>query len=567
MRKQKSRGGRVIAGVLAAALVLGGGVGGALIWRSAGRGPVKVFAVSDCAMTDDYFGGGSETYGEVRVEGLQKILLSETQTVTEIFVKEGQKVKKGDKIFAFDTTLSDLDISKAEINVTRLETQRQSAERELKTIRGMKPYTPPEPTEPSEPTEPVYISQQTPKLLSGEGTEESPYLVLWDADDVVDASVIEKLLSAVDDETDALSDEEPDDPESEAEEDLQEDPGTEPEEDPQEDPGAEPEDEPQEDIQEAWAVLTVREQNAPEAPLVAAWGLRIFRDGEEISFCFFMPDLPDGDGEYDEPYEPGEELPGAGGYSAAELAKMRAEKEKEIRELDVSIRIAELEVRRLKKEAEEGFVRAEVDGIVKALRDPLEAYENGEPAAEISAGGGYCITGAMSEMELGTVRVGQTVQVTAYSGMGESETYEGRITEISAIPTDESGYYGEGNTNVSSYPFKVFVDESAVMSEGDWAQIVYTPASEDGGEPFYLQNMFILSEKGRSFVYVKGADGLLERRAVKTGGDLWGEYTRIRSGLGAEDRIAFPYGSDVFEGAKTKDAEIDELYDGVDFYY
>ena len=542
MKNKKSK--RILAVVLTAAVVLGGGAGGALIWRSARRKPVKVFPVADCAMTDDYLGGQSQSYGEIRVEGLQKIMLSETQTVKEIFVKEGDKVKKGDPLLSFDTTLSDLDISKAEINVTRLKNQKQSAERELATLRSMKPYSPPAPTKPTEPPAPVYVSQQTPKFLSGDGTEDSPYLWLWDADDAVDPSVLEKILPEKGRREKPVPAENVTLPDGQTVV-----PQTEP-------TGADGYD-------EAYAVLVIREENALNAPVVKAYGLHFVREDGELRFSFFEPELPDDtddawdEGSDDEPFVPDE-----GGYSAADLAKMRAEKEKEINDLTLSLRIAELEVKRVKKEAADGTLRAETDGTVKVVRDPVEAYENSEPVAEISAGGGYYITGTMSEMQLGSVHVGQTVQVTSYSETGMSDTYDGEIVEISDVPSQGDGYYGEGNPNASNYPFKVFVSEDADLREGDYAELVYSAESDGEAGTLFLPNMFIRSENGRSFVYVKGGDGRLERRAVRTGGDLWGEYTRIRSGLTTDDSVAFPYGGDVFDGAKTQDAALEELYDG-----
>ena len=52
----------------------------------------------------------------------------------------------------------------------------------------------------------------------------------------------------------------------------------------------------------------------------------------------------------------------------------------------------------------------------------------------------------------------------------------------------------------------------------------------------------------------------LEKRYIQTGKDLYGSYTQILGGVTLEDYIAFPYGNDVSEGAKTKEASIDEFY-------
>ena len=87
-------------GIIAAACVVGvcGAVwGGLTIARNAQRGDVNVYAVNECAMTD-YWGDTANTSGTVSTDKLQKIYISETQEVSAIYVKEGQNVKKGDKL-------------------------------------------------------------------------------------------------------------------------------------------------------------------------------------------------------------------------------------------------------------------------------------------------------------------------------------------------------------------------------------------------------------------------------------------------------------------------------------
>ena len=79
--------------------------GGLTLARNAQRGDVNVYQVSDFAMTD-YWGDTANTSGTVSTDKLQKIYISETQEVSAIYVKEGQNVKKGDKLLAYDSSLS-----------------------------------------------------------------------------------------------------------------------------------------------------------------------------------------------------------------------------------------------------------------------------------------------------------------------------------------------------------------------------------------------------------------------------------------------------------------------------
>ena len=77
--------------------------GGLTLARNAQRGDVNVYQVSDFAMTD-YWGDTANTSGTVNTDKLQKIYISETQEVSAIYVKEGQNVKKGDKLLAYDSS-------------------------------------------------------------------------------------------------------------------------------------------------------------------------------------------------------------------------------------------------------------------------------------------------------------------------------------------------------------------------------------------------------------------------------------------------------------------------------
>ena len=103
------------------------------------------------------------------------------------------------------------------------------------------------------------------------------------------------------------------------------------------------------------------------------------------------------------------------------------------------------------------------------------------------------------------------------------------------------------------------MDESADLQPGSYVSIMFSPGSSEQG--VYLENPFLRTEGGRSYVYLRGEDGRLEKRYVTTGKSLWGSYTEILDGITAEDFIAFPYGKNVKEGAQTVEADIQALYE------
>ncbi len=247
-------------------------------------------------------------------------------------------------------------------------------------------------------------------------------------------------------------------------------------------------------------------------------------------------------------------------YTATELAKMRADKEAEIRGLELDIRKSQLDYTKLKKEADNTTVCSEVDGTVVLLNDPDNLGET-DPLVKVSAAGSYTINAVLGEFDLDGVYVGQTVDVNVYGNSYIS--CQGVITWISDYPAADNNYYyyySGGNSNISKYPFTVEVSGDEDLNEGDYAEIYYSPEGQEKSG-IYLDNTFIRTENGKSYVYVE-EDGKLTKRYVTTGMNLWDVYTEIKSGLTMDDYVAFPYGTNVKEGAKAVETDISALYDG-----
>ena len=122
---------------LAAILVVGGGTL-LLRSRSGAREPVNVYPFHYIGMTE-YWGDAQESYGPVKSDRVQTIFLSESQTITEIKVAEGDTVKKGDLLMTYDTTLSDISVERKRLLVERLKLQLQNAQARLQEINAMVP--------------------------------------------------------------------------------------------------------------------------------------------------------------------------------------------------------------------------------------------------------------------------------------------------------------------------------------------------------------------------------------------------------------------------------------------
>lgn len=552
-------------GIIAAACVVGvcGAVwGGLTIARNAQRGDVNVYAVNECAMTD-YWGDTSNTSGMVTTDKLQKIYISQSQTVKKVWVKEGDSVKKGTALVSYDSTLTQATVERAKIDYDRqtenlevmknelellkkaknketLEAEKTKLEAELQAeisrLDGAGGYDPEKAVEPG---------LVTPMAEGSGNSKDKPIYYYWLTDEPLSDKVLRNLLHGTEINRDTPMDKTP--------------------------------------TVSTYLVLVSRDKDKMGG-MPTSRGLLITEtftpDSTEqpvegapisgtVSISFWFCDLP----EYIDPertYDSDkykeltrkiaqiQELLDAS-MTQLEINKAILEKAQAVKEQEVNLKVAKLKLDKKLAELGDGNVYAEFDGTVKAVRDPDEAYNNSEAVVELSGGGGYYVTGTLSEMDLGSVQVGDSVSISSWM---TGAACEGTIVSIDDYPTSNGNNWGDGNSNVSYYPFKVFVTEDANLQPNDYVDIQYQKdtSAEESGSSLYLQSMFIRTDNGKSYVMARGEDGRLEQRWVQTGRDLWGSYTQIRGGLTVDDYVAFPYGRDVVEGAHTQEATTDQLY-------
>jgi hypothetical protein len=244
------------------------------------------------------------------------------------------------------------------------------------------------------------------------------------------------------------------------------------------------------------------------------------------------------------------------GFTATQIAEMRADQEKAIQELEFSIKMAEAEYLIMQTEVSDGNIYAQFDGKVLSVLDEEEAKLNAQPFIKVSGGGGFYVEGSVSELDRESLFIGQEVTVNDWN---TGNVYTGTIQRIGDYPSDDDNWYGDGNPNVTYYPFTVFVDGEADFMQYSYVSIMYS-AGDQMEHGIYLENPFLRTENGTTYVYVLGEDGLLEKRPVTVGKSLWGSYTEILSGLSETDKIAFPYGKNVVAGAPAVEGDLSDLY-------
>ena len=246
-----------------------------------------------------------------------------------------------------------------------------------------------------------------------------------------------------------------------------------------------------------------------------------------------------------EPEEPEEPE----GYTAEELSSMIKEKEEEIRDLDLSKRKEELELEQMKKVSGDGVVKAAFNGVVKGVADKDDP-PSGEPFLTVSGSEGLYVSGSLSELQLEEIKVGQKV----YANSWESgQNFEAEITEISQYPMDNSNAYGEGNPNVSYYPYTAYIENTEGLRNGEYVDLTMSNTQESDG--IYLDKAYVREEDGRKYVLKADENDLLVKQYIQTGKTIWGQAVEVLSGLTMEDRVAFPYGKTAKEGVKVTEPE------------
>ena len=545
--------------ISAVALVLAAAVGFGVFALS--RQNTRVIPVFSVSMLS-YMSGGTanrESSGVVTADRVQSVYVSDTQTVTRIHVYEGQKVRKGDVLYSYDTTLSDLRLERKDLAIQQMEINLKTARSELTKLKAMKPMvvttTNPKPSTSAtdkSPTDYMYLNS----VYAGSGTASNPYRFWISEKNAVHEELVWELLDGRNlvyvifqttkgDKTNTAFSGEfglklerlvaPTEPTEPAEPEP-----TEPEESTE--PGEEtlPSDEVTEPEAQTEPASVASEGTGDEAPT-----LNGKNDGYTFAMNFFDPK--------DEVQLPSTQINWNSGYTQAELTSMREEKSAQIAELEYNIKMSKAELAIMKKEAADGKVVADFDGTVVSVLEPDNARYLDMPMLKITGGGGYYVEGAVSELELDSIREGMSVTVNCWES---GAVYSGTVTSVGTYPVEDQYVYGE--TNVTYYPYKVFIDGEADLQEGAFVTLTYETEAEE--QVLYLENAFIRTEGRDSFVYVRNADGLIEKRYIATGISTDGYATPVYSGLTEGDWIAFPYDRELREGMATEEAQIDDLY-------
>lgn len=516
--KKKKKIKIIIIAVLVVA-VAAGSITGVVYYKNS-KGLASVMSVSMISTTNDYTSMTSE--GMVCDDACQTINLKDGQKVTEVYVTKDQQVKAGDKLLAYDVTSLSLSVEMKQLEIQSLENQLTSEKQKLDKLKNTKPVakqpdTPvtPEPQPDTQPAAPEQKPDEEHDVISdlsvaeGSGTEDDPYVFTCTEASYVSGALLNTLAD-----------------------------------------------------KSAVARFVIGDANAPDMELtVRGDKLGSYDDSDEIKL-FLAGTITAGNEPSDSTADSATEqttqteadtASEEKTYTADELKDAIKEQTRSVADVDLQKRIAQADLKELQSELEDGVVYAKKDGIVTTVCDPANPPQDGTPFLQLSGAAGLYISGTIGELDLDTVKVGQSVSAVNYM---TGDTYEGTISEISNVPSDSVNYYGDSNPNSSFYEYTAYIENPQNLKKGDSLELTIDTSSEGSDSGLYIDKSYVRTENGQSYIY-KDDNGKLKKQTVKTGKSLWGSYVEIKSGLTNDDYIAFPYG--VREGEKTKVSE-DGMY-------
>lgn len=357
-------------------------------------------------------------------DACQTINLKDGQKVTEVYVTKDQQVKAGDKLLAYDVTSLSLSVEMKQLEIQSLENQLVSEKQKLDKLKNTKPVakqpeTPvtPEPQPDTQPAAPEQKPDEQHDVISdlseakGSGTEVDPYVFTCTEASYVAGSLLNTLAD-----------------------------------------------------KSAVARFVIGDANAPDMELIVRGDkLGSYDDSDEIKL-FLAGSITAGnepsDAAADNATEQATQTEADTAaeektYTADELKDAIKEQTRSVADVDLQKRIAQADLKELQSELEDGVVYAKKDGIVTTVCDPANPPQDGTPFLQLSGASGLYISGTIGELDLDTVKVGQSVSAVNYM---TGDTYEGTISEISNVPSDSVNYYGDSNPNSSFYEYTAYIE-------------------------------------------------------------------------------------------------------------
>ena len=256
----------------------------------------------------------------------------------------------------------------------------------------------------------------------------------------------------------------------------------------------------------------------------------------------------------------GDDNPGGNDVEPTETPVSRADaikyQKSKIASLKLDLQESDIKISQLEKKANKKLISAKLDGTVTYVGDSGSGETtDGNALIKIKSSDGFYVVGSVSELMLDDFKEGTKLNCTSYT----SGSFEAEVMDVSEYPVTGNSYYGNSNPNVSYYAFTAVVtDKTLQLEDQDWVTVNYEASAAENS--MVIQKAFVRSDSSKNYVY-KDDKGVLKKQEISVGATVDGGYSVIvKGGLSADDLIAFPYGKDVKEGAKTKEVTLDQMY-------
>ncbi|MGN0584174.1 MAG: hypothetical protein ACI4JD_01860 [Ruminococcus sp.] len=568
-----TKGKKILAVAVSLTLIAGGVTGGVVFYRKsqADKHRVEVISVSNLMQQN----WADELYmdGIVAESNSQSIVLSSDQLVEKVLVNEGDAVTVGTPLLEYDMTAVALDVAQKKTSLALAEDNVRQAKKELDRLKSLRPSEeapsvpdyPFEPDFPEDPDIPSNILSEVTDInqaADGNGMPGDPYQFACKGTTIVRKSLLEQLITTntsavfvVYDETGyapyawlvssgSLSGINPEDWILGERITLTEDGGV------QisgggvwygiiqvggsfdYDPAGSGEEEPSNNDEPTEAPTEIPSDVPDETETDTETQTDIFI--QPVSFIVPLASNNDSENYM---------------YSRSELQYKISQQETEIRSMEIAVKKAQIEYDSALEKQHNPEETAKIDGVVTKLAASVEELEIGEPYLVVQGEGDVLIEGSVSETNLDKITVGSILNVNSWE---TGEVVSARVTEIFTTPTSYNYQnYGQ-NPNNSLYPFRAVVEESSGLTVGNYVSITFSNEAENGN--FYIPLSYVRQADGQYYVMKESEEGRLQKQIIQTGKIISGGYLiEIISGLSESDKICFPYGKYVTEGALVKE--------------
>ncbi|AIS59385.1 efflux RND transporter periplasmic adaptor subunit [Listeria ivanovii] len=248
------------------------------------------------------------------------------------------------------------------------------------------------------------------------------------------------------------------------------------------------------------------------------------------------------------------------------LKQEKAQAELELKQASFGVEKAEAALKAVQSKNNNNVVYSTVSGVVKQLdqsqMNKTVITEETNPAIfmEIVDMSTYYIKGSVDEFRRDELKKDQ--KVTVINRQDESETWEGKISEVGELPdgaseenTTSDEMEMEENPNLTKYPFTVELSAAKGLNIGRHVFISLDVEGNDAtSDTLSLPSDFLVEKDGKTIVWTAN-DGTAKATEVKTGEKNEELMTvEITEGLTTDDYIIYP-DSFVKEGMEVqKDA-------------